>query len=215
MSQPEIFIYILSALPNVIIIYFVTIIFSMPLGVLGALVYTGNSDFSKKIISFFTWIFRGTPLMLQLFFVYYGLPILTKNAVVLDRMPAALITFTVNYTAYLIEIIRGGIESIDKGQDEAARVLGYSYWQKIAYIILPQALRRVLPTLGNEAITLVKDTALIYILSLTEILKATKDMANRYSIVTPYLYAGIIYLGLSFFIDKLFKNIEKQSKVRL
>ena len=151
----------------------------------------------------------------QLFFIYYGLPILTNNVIVLDRMPAALVTFIINYTAYLVEIVRSGLESIDKGQSEAAKVLGYTYSQKIRYIILPQAIRRVLPSLGNEAITLLKDTALIYILSLTEILKATKEIANRYSIITPYLYAGIIYLGLSFLIDKIFKNIEKRNKVRV
>lgn len=215
MSELSIFLQILSSLPNVLIIYFVTAVFSLPLGIVGALAYTGESSILKKIISFFTWVFRGTPLLLQLFFIYYGLPILTNNAVVLDRMPAALVTFVINYTAYLVEIVRSGLESIDKGQSEAAKVLGYTYFQKIRYIILPQAIRRVLPSLGNEAITLVKDTALIYILSLTEILKATKEIANRYSIITPYLYAGIIYLGLSFLIDKVFKNIEKRNKVRV
>ncbi|MBP9478251.1 MAG: amino acid ABC transporter permease [Sebaldella sp.] len=215
MSELSIFLQILSSLPNVLIIYFVTAIFSLPLGILGALAYTSDSNIFKKVISFFTWIFRGTPLLLQLFFIYYGLPILTNNVIVLDRMPAALVTFIINYTAYLVEIVRSGLESIDKGQSEAAKVLGYTYSQKIRYIILPQAIRRVLPSLGNEAITLLKDTALIYILSLTEILKATKEIANRYSIITPYLYAGIIYLGLSFLIDKIFKNIEKRNKVRV
>ena len=215
MSELSIFLQILSSLPNVLIIYFVTAIFSLPLGILGALAYTSDSNIFKKVISFFTWIFRGTPLLLQIFFIYYGLPILTNNVIVLDRMPAALVTFIINYTAYLVEIVRSGLESIDKGQSEAAKVLGYTYSQKIRYIILPQAIRRVLPSLGNEAITLLKDTALIYILSLTEILKATKEIANRYSIITPYLYAGIIYLGLSFLIDKIFKNIEKRNKVRV
>ena len=215
MSELSIFLQILSSLPNVLIIYFVTAIFSLPLGILGALAYTSDSNIFKKVISFYTWIFRGTPLLLQLFFIYYGLPILTNNVIVLDRMPAALVTFIINYTAYLVEIVRSGLESIDKGQSEAAKVLGYTYSQKIRYIILPQAIRRVLPSLGNEAITLLKDTALIYILSLTEILKATKEIANRYSIITPYLYAGIIYLGLSFLIDKIFKNIEKRNKVRV
>lgn len=215
MSELSIFLQILSSLPNVLIIYFVTAIFSLPLGIFGALAYTSDSNIFKKLISFFTWVFRGTPLLLQLFFIYYGLPILTNNAVVLDRMPAALVTFIINYTAYLVEIVRSGLESIDKGQSEAAKVLGYTYFQKIRYIILPQAIRRVLPSLGNEAITLLKDTALVYILSLTEILKATKEIANRYSIITPYLYAGIIYLGLSFLIDKIFKNIEKRNKVRV
>lgn len=215
MKELTIFLQILSSLPNVMIVYFVTAAISLPLGIIGALAYTSESVILKKAISLYTWVFRGTPLMLQLFFVYYGLPTLTNNAVVFDRMPAALITFVINYTAYLIEIVRSGLEGIDKGQDEAAKVLGYTYFQKVWYILLPQALRRVLPSLGNEAITLVKDTALIYILSLTEILKTTKEIASRYSIITPYLYAGIIYLGLSFLIDKIFKNMEKKNKVRV
>lgn len=215
MSELSIFIQILSSLPNVIIVYAVTALVSLPLGIMGALAYTGNSAIIKKSISFYTWIFRGTPLILQLFFIYYGLPILTNNVIVLDRMPAALITFIINYTAYLIEIIRSGLESIDKGQGEAAKVLGYSYFNKIFYVLLPQAIRRVLPSLGNEAITLVKDTALIYIISLTEILKTTKEIASRESIITPYFYAGLIYLGLSFLIDRVFKYMEKRNKVRV
>ena len=135
--------------------------------------------------------------------------------ITLDPYSAGILTFIINYTAYLIEIIRSGLESIDKGQDEAAKVLGYSYFKKIWYILLPQAIRRVLPSLGNEAITLVKDTALIYIISLTEILKTTKEIASRYSIITPYFYAGLIYLGLSFLIDRIFKNMEKRNKVRV
>ena len=215
MSELSIFIQILSSLPNVIIVYTVTALISLPLGIIGALAYTGNSVIIKKSISFYTWIFRGTPLILQLFFIYYGLPTLTNNAVVLDRMPAALITFIINYTAYLIEIIRSGLESIDIGQHEAAKVLGYTYWKKIFYIILPQAIRRVLPTLGNEAIALIKDTSLIYVLAVTEIMKRTKELANIYYNITPYICAIIIYLVLSLFVDRIFKNLEKKNKVRV
>jgi len=110
-----------------------------------------------------------------------------------------------------VEIMRSGIESIDKGQHEAAKVLGYSYWQKTIYIILPQAIRRVLPTLGNEAITLIKDTSLIYVLAVTEVMKRTKELANFYYNITPYICAIIIYLVLSFAVDRLFKNIEKRN----
>ena len=215
MSELSIFIQILSSLPNVIIVYTVTALISLPLGIIGALAYTGNSVIIKKSISFYTWIFRGTPLILQLFFIYYGLPTLTNNAVVLDRMPAALITFIINYTAYLIEIIRSGLESIDSGQHEAAKVLGYTYWQKIFHIILPQAIRRVLPTLGNEAISLIKDTSLIYVLAVTEIMKRTKELANVYYNITPYICAIIIYLVLSLFVDRIFKTLEKKNKVRV
>ena len=155
--------------------------------------------------------------MLQLMVVYYGIPLMKIGGykVVLEPYTAATITFIINYAAYLVEIMRSGIESIDKGQHEAAKVLGYSYWQKIIYIILPQAIRRVLPTLGNEAITLIKDTSLIYVLAVTEVMKRTKELANIYYNITPYICAIIIYLVLSFAVDRLFKNIEKRNKVRI
>ena len=203
-----IFIELIKTLPNIIMLYILTIIFSIPLGILGALAYTGKNKIVKFFISVYTWIFRGTPLMLQLMVVYYGIPLMKIGT-------AATITFIINYAAYLVEIMRSGIESIDKGQHEAAKVLGYSYWQKIIYVILPQAIRRVLPTLGNEAITLIKDTSLIYVLAVTEVMKRTKELANIYYNITPYICAIIIYLVLSFAIDRLFKNIEKRNKVRI
>ena len=177
MTNIEIFIEILKTLPIVFLVYVSTAVISMPLGILGALGYTSNNKILKSALSFYTWIFRGTPLMLQLFFVYYGLPLLNIFGynIALDPLVAAILTFVINYSAYLIEIIRSGLESIDSGQHEAAKVLGYSYWQKIRYVVLPQGIRRVLPTLGNEAITLVKDTALIYVLAITEIMKRTKE----------------------------------------
>ena len=217
MTNLEMFIEILKTLPIVFLVYSLTAVFSMPLGILGALGYTGNNKILKSILSFYTWVFRGTPLMLQLFFVYYGLPLLNifGYRITLSPMFAAILTFVINYSAYLIEIIRSGLESIDKGQHEAAKVLGYTYWQKIRYIILPQGIRRVLPTLGNEAITLVKDTALVYVLSITEIMKRTKELASTYYNITPYICAIIIYLSLSLIIDRVFKYIEAKNKVRV
>lgn len=155
--------------------------------------------------------------MLQLFIMYYGITIVNffGYKIVLAPYVAATLTFIINYTAYFIEIIRGGLESIDKGQHEAAQVLGYTYWQKIIYIILPQALRRVLPTLGNEAISLIKDTSLVYVLTVTEVMKRTKELANYYYTVTPYVAATILYLILSYGVDRLFKTMEKKNKVRL
>ena len=135
--------------------------------------------------------------------------------IALDPLVAAILTFVINYSAYLIEIIRSGLESIDSGQHEAAKVLGYSYWQKIRYVVLPQGIRRVLPTLGNEAITLVKDTALIYVLAITEIMKRTKELASTYYNITPYICAIIIYLALSLIIDRIFKYMEAKNKVRV
>ena len=155
--------------------------------------------------------------MLQLLIMYYGIPLIKifGYRIIIEPYTAGIITFVINYAAYILEIVRGGIESIDKGQYEAAQVLGYSYWQKMIYIILPQAIRRVLPTLGNEAIALIKDTSLIYVLAVTEIMKRTKELANTYYNITPYICAIIIYLVLSLIVDRIFKIIEKKNKMRV
>lgn len=217
MNILQIFIELLETLPTILIIYFFTAIFSIPLGIIFAIIYTGKNKFFKVSLSIYAWIFRGTPLMLQLLVVYYGLPMLNFGGyrIVLSAYPAAIITFTINYAAYLMEIIRSGIESIEKGQYEAAQILGYNSYQKMRYIILPQAIRRVLPALGSEAINLIKDTSLIYVLAMTELMKRTKEIANIYYIITPYICAFIIYLCLSFFIDRCFKILEKKNKIRV
>ena len=136
MSAFQMFIELLKTLPGVLVLYAFTAVFSVPLGILGALAYTGKSKIVKGILSVYTWIFRGTPLMLQLLAVYYGLPLISffGYRITLDPYTAGILTFIINYAAYLIEIIRSGLESIDKGQHEAAKVLGYTYWQKIFYI---------------------------------------------------------------------------------
>lgn len=217
MSALQMFIEILKTLPEVMVLYVCTAVFSVPLGILGALAYTGGGKVTKRILSIYTWIFRGTPLMLQLLIVYYGIPLVNFFGYRITMGPyfAGILTFIINYAAYIVEIVRGGIESVDKGQHEGAKVLGYSYWQKMMYIILPQAMRRVLPTLGNEAIALIKDTSLIYVLAVTEIMKRTKELANTYYNITPYICAIIIYLILSLLVDRTFKNIEKSNKIRI
>jgi amine acid ABC transporter, permease protein, 3-TM region, His/Glu/Gln/Arg/opine family len=166
------------------LLYFVTIILSIPLGLLFAFCATGKNIILKKIIAFYTWIFRGTPL-LQLFFVYYGLPVL---GIKLTAFGAASLTFAVNYAAYLTEIFRGGIESIDEGQYEASYVLGLNYIQTMKNIVLPQAIKNVLPSLGNEAITLIKDTALISAIGMAEILRNSKDLLPTNFLLYPLYY---------------------------
>lgn len=217
MSTIEIFIELSKTLPKVLIVYMLTAAFSLPLGILGALAYTRKNPFIKYILSIYTWIFRGSPLMLQLLMFYYGLPLVKFGdyRITLNSYQASILTFVINYTAYFIEIIRGGLDSIDIGQHEVAKVLGYNYWQKTIFIVLPQALRRVLPSLGNEAISLIKDTSLIYVLSITEIMKRTKELANTYYIISPYICATLIYLILSFCVDKIFKKVESKNKIRL
>ncbi|MDO5089890.1 MAG: amino acid ABC transporter permease [Leptotrichiaceae bacterium] len=217
MSAVQMFIELLKTLPNILFLYLCTVFLSVPAGILGALAYTGKSRTVKSLLSVYTWIFRGTPLMLQLLIVYYGLPLINflGYRIKLGAYEAAVITYAVNYAAYLMEIIRSGLESIDTGQHEAAKVLGYTYFQKTVYVILPQAIRRVLPALGNEAITLIKDTSLIYVLSITEVMKRTKELAGIYLQITPYICAIIIYLILSLFVDRLFKNMEKANRIRI
>ena len=157
---------------------------------------------------FYVFVFRGTPLMLQLFFVYFIIPIYT--GIMLDAMTSSMITFVLNYAAYLSEIYRGGINSIDRGQYEAAACLGLSKAQTVLGIVLPQMVRVVLPAVGNEMITLVKDTSLVYALGVTELLKASRAAVNRDGNLTAYLLAAVIYLILTFGLTKLQKYLERR-----
>ncbi len=188
-------------------LYLVTAIFSVFLGILGALGKSSQIKSLKKFIGIYTWVFRGTPLLLQLFFAYYGLPTL---GIRLTAFQAASITFIINYAAYLTEIFRGGIESIDKGQYEAARVLGLNYRQTMTRIIIPQTIKRVLPPLSNEAITLVKDTALVAVIGLMDVLRAARQIVIRDFTITPFIIAAIFYLLVSSVIVKVFGMLENK-----
>ena len=137
---------------------------------------------------------RGTPLLLQIVFVFFGLPIV---GITFDRLPAAMIAFIFNYAAYFGEIFRGGIDSIDKGQYDAAKVLGFNTVQTYTKIILPQMIKIVLPSVANEVITLVKDTALVYVVGLGELLRAGKIASNRDASLVPLVMVGVFYLVLT------------------
>ena len=162
--------YILKGCTITLKLFIITILFSLPLGFAGAMAKTSKVKILTYLMEAYTSIVRGTPLLLQIFFVYYGLPIIFPGFR-LQRFNAALLTFILNYGAYFVEIFRGGIQSIDKGQYEASKVLGMSYFQTMRRIILPQTIKRVLPPIANEAITLVKDTALVVVLGIGEIQK--------------------------------------------
>ena len=155
---------------------------------------------------------RGTPLLLQLYFFYYGLPFIPgmKNVIVLDRLTAAMLAFALNYAAYFCEIFRGGIISVDKGQYEAARVLGFSKVQTLFKIVLPQMLRVSLPAIANESITLVKDTALVTVIGVTEILYFAKATVNRQAVFTAYPVAAVFYLLMTWVITRLFDYLERK-----
>jgi len=186
-------------------LYFVTIVFSIPLGIILALMKISKYKFLKLSIGFYTWVFRGTPLLLQLFFTYYGLAIFGIN---LPPFTAAALTFVINYSAYLTEIYRAGIESIDKGQYEASKALNMNYSQTMRRIILPQAVRRTIPPTCNEAINLVKDTALVVILGMGDLLRSAKEIYSRDFTVTPFVIAAVVYLLMTSVIVYFFKKIE-------
>lgn len=193
-------------------LFFITAILSLPLGFV--MTYLRRSKFAvlRGISGFYVWLLRGTPLLLQLFFVYYGLPFIPYigQYLAMDRFTAACVAFVLNYTAYFCEIFRGGLLSIDKGQYEAARVLGFSSWQTQIKIVIPQMLRVTLPSVSNECITLVKDTALVTAIGVTEILYFAKATVNREVDATAYVVAAIFYLLMNTVLTKLFQWLEKK-----
>lgn len=145
--------------------------------------------------------------MLQLVFVFFGLPYI---GIVLDRKAAALITFILNYAAYFAEIFRGGIASIDAGQYEGSEVLGLSKMRTLTRIILPQVIKTVLPSVGNEVITLAKDTSLVYVVGLGELLRAGRIASNRDASLIPLVLAGLFYLLIILVLTEIFKRVEKR-----
>ena len=191
-------------------LYFITILFSIPLGVILALMKISKFRMLKILISFYTWVFRGTPLLLQLFFTYYGLVVI---GITLQPFTAAALTFIINYSAYLTEIYRAGIESIDKSQYEAAKALNMNYFQTMRRIILPQVVRRTIPPTCNEAITLVKDTALVSIIGMSDILISAKELFARDFAITPFGIAAVIYLLITTVIVYLFRKLENKYSI--
>ena len=187
-------------------IFALTLIFSLPLGLVFTLGSISRVLPLRWLARAYIWIFRGTPLMLQLFFVYYGLPFL---GLTFDRFPAAVLTFVLNYAAYFAEIYRGGIQSIDRGQHEAAKTLGFTPWQTMRLIIIPQTVSRVIPPVCNETITLVKDTALVTAIGVGDLLKAAQGAVNRDENITAYVVAALIYLAITFVMTMAYERLEK------
>lgn len=200
-------IFILKGMKLTVNLYVVTMLFSLPLGILLSLGRVSKNTTLSNIIQVYTWIFRGTPLLLQLFFVYYGLPVV---GITLSPFAAASLTFVINYTAYFCEIFRGSILGIDPGQYEAAKVLGMKYWQTMIRIIIPQALITALPPLSNEAISLIKDTSLVSAIGMAEILRNSRELVTRDFSITPFFICAVVYLGLSTIVVLFFKKMEKK-----
>ena len=204
--------YILLGCSVTLKLFIITLIASLPLGFICAMGKTSRLKALRVLMELYTSIVRGTPLLLQIFFVYYGLPILIPG-LRLERFSAAALTFVLNYGAYFTEIFRGGIQSIDRGQYEAARVLGMNYGQTMVRIILPQTFKRVLPPVANEAITLVKDTALIVVLGIGDILRNSKEIVARDFTISPFIIAALIYLAMNYLVVLFFKRLEKRYSV--
>jgi len=204
--------FILQGAATTLKLYIVTAIFCIPLGIILALIKSSKVKSLNILVAMYTWIFRGTPLLLQLFFVYYALPVV---GIKLSQFSAAAVTFIINYAAYLTEIFRAGIESIDKGQYEAAKALGMNYKETMMRIIIPQAIRRVVPPMSNEGINLVKDTALVAAIGMGDLLRSAKIILTRDFTITPFIIAIVMYLIMSSVIVTIFKKIEEKYSIEV
>jgi polar amino acid transport system permease protein len=189
-------------------IWALTLLFALPLGLLICQMRLSKNKIFRGISKAYIFYFRGTPLMLQLLFMFFGVPLLLH--IKFDRTFAAVLAFLLNYAAYFAEIYRGGIQSIPKGQYEAAHVLGLSGKVTFTRIILPQVIKRILPPMGNEIITLVKDTALVYAIAISELLMEAKIVVMRESSIIPFVVAAIFYLIMTGFLTKLFSILERK-----
>ena len=190
-------------------LFFITIVLSIPLGILLAFGRVSSFRGLRKAIAAYVYVLRGTPLMLQLLFVYFGLPFLPVIGVRLDDFPAAILAFVLNYGAYFCEIFRAGIQAIPRGQYEAAKTLGMNYVQTMRRIILPQVFKIILPPISNETITLVKDTSLIYVLAMNDLLRTTRNLVQRDFNIMPFVVAAVFYLIMTYGFNKMEKHFAK------
>ncbi|MEA4891414.1 MAG: amino acid ABC transporter permease [Peptococcaceae bacterium] len=194
----------------------VTMVFSLPLGFLASMGVRSRVKPLSWLMEVYIYIMRGTPLMLQLMFVYYGLPYIPKIGpyLTMGRFTAAAVAFILNYAAYFAEIFRGGFLAVPKGQYEACQVLGLNKLQTMTRVIVPQMFRVALPSIANETITLVKDTALAYVIALAELMHAAKAVVSRDVTPLAYIVAGVIYLVLVFIMTLIFKKLEERHKLQ-
>ena len=190
-------------------LFFITLALAVPLGLLLALARLSRLRSLSMLVNGYIWLMRGTPLMLQLLFIYFALPFIPVVGVRLPDFPAAVIAFALNYAAYFAEIFRAGILSIDRGQYEAGKVLGMTPLQTLRRIVLPQMVRRILPPMSNETITLVKDTSLIYVLALNDLLRVARGIVQRDFSTTPFLVAAVFYLAMTLVLTWAFQRLEK------
>lgn len=184
----------------------VTLLLSLPLAFPVAFLRSSKNRIVSTITKYYIDIMRGTPLLLQMCFIFFGLP---EVGIVFPRFTTAILAFVINYTAYFAEIFRSGLKSIDKGQWEAGQMLGISKPVLFFKVILPQTIRTVIPAVTNEVTTLVKDTSLVYILGLGDLLRQGKIYANNLTSLMPFVVVGVIYFVVITIISKGCEKIEK------
>lgn len=191
-------------------LFVITLVLSVPLGLALALARMSRLGALRQLVGGYIWLMRGTPLMLQMLFIYFALPFVPVVGVRLPDFPAAVVAFALNYAAYFAEIFRAGIQSVDRGQYEGAKVLGFTYGQTMRRIVLPQMVRTILPPVSNETITLIKDTSLIYVLALNDLLRVARGMVQRDFTFTPFIVAGCFYLGMTLVLTWIFQYLERR-----
>ena len=187
-------------------LFFITLILSIPLGLALALMRLSRYRTLNTCVIGYIWLMRGTPLMLQMLFIYFALPWIPVVGIKLAAFPTAVAAFALNYAAYFAEIFRAGIQSVNKGQYEVAQTLGFTYSQTMRRIILPQMIKRILPPVSNETITLVKDTSLM---ALDDLLKAARDIVQKDFTTTPFIVAALFYLMMTLILTWGFQKLEK------
>lgn len=190
-------------------IFFLTLLFSLPLGMIVALLRMSKSKIISGVTRFIIAVLRGTPLMLQLIAVTYGPYYLFGWTISRNKLIPVVIAFAINYAAYFAEIYRGGIESMPVGQYEAAEILGYSKFQTFVHIILPQVIKRIMPSVTNEVVTLVKDTSMAFTVSYQEMFTIGKQIANSQTSFMPFVVAGVFYFIFNAIVDFAMGKVEK------
>lgn len=206
--------YVLNMLPELwtgakitLSLFAITLLLSIPLGLVFALLRLSGIRALDYIVNFYIWVMRGTPLMLQIFFIYFALPAVN---ILLPAYTTAVVAFVLNYAAYFAEIFRAGIQGVGKGQYEAAKTLGMSYGQTMRRIVLPQMWKKILPPLSNETITLVKDTSLVYVLALQDVMRVTYQLVQREFNLMPFFVAAAFYLIMTLILTWGFQKMEKR-----
>ena len=199
-------------------VFFLTLLFAIPFAMIVAMGRMSKNKFLSGLTNIFLLVIRGTPLMLQLLVVYFGPGLFIRwlNDIGYEvnfrwnRFAAAIIALSINYAAYFAEIYRGGIESIPKGQYEACKVLGYTRVQTFFTVILPQVIKRIVPAMGNEVITLVKDTALVSVIGVSELLMVAKERQGALFSFWPLFIAGAFYFFMNWIVSVVFRALEKK-----